>query len=122
MQNLQQPYPLKLYGKSLVWRVGAHFSWLESYTVTANSLPYSTEPAGNRLHIYMGCFSRVLLRAADGPKLALYFSADVSDCFPSPPARATAPRLRVRVPLGANRPVRGPVVRRVQDRFRMREV
>jgi hypothetical protein len=28
------------------------FSWLESYTVTANSLPYSTERAGNR-HIYM---------------------------------------------------------------------
>jgi hypothetical protein len=26
--------------------------WLESYTVTANSLPYSTERAGNR-HIYM---------------------------------------------------------------------
>jgi hypothetical protein len=29
MQNLQQPYPLGLYGKSLVWRVGTHFSWLE---------------------------------------------------------------------------------------------
>jgi len=26
--------------------------WLESYTVTANSLPYSTERAGNR-HRYM---------------------------------------------------------------------
>jgi hypothetical protein len=39
MQNLQEPYPLGLYGKSLIWRVGTQFSWLESYTVTANSLP-----------------------------------------------------------------------------------
>src|SRR6266436_4128925 len=46
-------------------------------------------------------------------------SKGTPDCFPSPPVRATAPRLRVRVPLGANRPVRGPVVGCVQDRFRM---
>jgi hypothetical protein len=39
MQNLQEPYPLGLYGKSLIWRVGTWFSWLESHTVTANSLP-----------------------------------------------------------------------------------
>src|SRR5216683_6224672 len=99
--------------------------WLESHTVTANSLPCSTERAGNR---HISTYIRMLFATAVNgrtpiePKLALYFSADVSDCFPSPPARATAPRLRVRVPLGANRPVRGPVVRRVQDRFRMREV
>src|SRR6266446_7204415 len=97
--------------------------WLESYTVTANSLPYSTERTGNRrIPIYKAVSRAVNGRTPIEPKLALSFSADVSDCFPSPPARATAPRLRVRVPLGANRPVRGPVVRRVQDRFRMREV
>src|SRR5258708_9424217 len=90
---------------------------------TANSLPYSTERTGNRRIPIYKAVSRVLSngRTPIEPKLALYFSADVSDCFPSSPARATAPRLRVRVPLGANRPVRGPVVRRVLDRFRKRE-
>src|SRR5216683_2680115 len=48
--------------------------------------------------------------------------ADVVDSFASPPARAEAPRVRVRVPLGANRPAHGLVVRRVRDRFRMRGV
>jgi hypothetical protein len=49
-------------------------------------------------------------------------SADVADFRTSPPARAEAPRVRVRFPLGANRPAHGLVVRRVRDRFRMRDV
>src|SRR6267154_1972662 len=91
-------------------------------------LLYETQLRALCQHIFTFFSLRVLgnwgraRRTPIEPKLALYFSADVSDCFPSPPARATAPCLRVRVPLGANRPVRGPVVRRVQDRFRMREV
>ena len=52
----------------------------------------------------------------------LYFSADVPDSFPSLRVHARALPLRVRVPLGANRPVRGQVVRRVCDRFRMLDV
>src|SRR5713101_9470316 len=37
------------------------FSWLESYTVTANSVPYSTERTGNR-HIYI--YTRMLFASA----------------------------------------------------------
>ena len=51
-----------------------------------------------------------------------HLSADVADFLPSLPARGEAPRVRVRVPLGANRPDRGPVVRRVRDGFRMLDV
>jgi hypothetical protein len=36
MQYLQLPYPLALYGKSLIRRVGTYFTWLESHTVTAH--------------------------------------------------------------------------------------
>ena len=49
-------------------------------------------------------------------------SAEVADFPTSPLARAEAPRVRVRLPLGANRPAHGLVVRRVRDRFRMRDV
>ena len=44
-----------------------------------------------------------------------------ADSLPSPPARGEARRVRVRVRLGANRPDHGLVVRRVRDRFRMRD-
>ena len=46
----------------------------------------------------------------------------VADPLPNPPAPAKAPHLRVRVRPGANRLTHGPVVLRVRDRFRMRDV
>ncbi len=45
-----------------------------------------------------------------------------ADSGANPPVRAKAPRVRVHVRLGANRPVHRRVVRRVPDRFRMRDV
>src|SRR6266478_4178829 len=41
---------------------------------------------------------------------------DVADPLPSPPARAKAPHVRVRVRLGANRPTHGLALSRVRDR------
>ena len=46
----------------------------------------------------------------------------LADALPSPPASAPAADVTARVRPGANRPTRGLVVRRVRDRFRMRDV
>ena len=54
-------------------------------------------------------------------QLAHLNSAPVADFLPSPPVLVKARRLRVRVPLGTNPRDHGLVLRRVRDRFRMRD-
>jgi hypothetical protein len=53
MQNLQEPYPLGHYGKSLIWRVGTQFRWLESHTVTTNYLPPLQKIRRKRIYTYI---------------------------------------------------------------------